>query len=69
MNVKTCFFTFSKGHRVRHFVNGLLKKIFGPKSDEVIGASRKVNDDDDHDLLLSGIFRMRKQGGCNRWHV
>jgi hypothetical protein len=32
-----------KGHRLRVFENRLLRKIFGPKRDEVTGDRRKLH--------------------------
>jgi hypothetical protein len=36
---ETCFLTFRKEQRLRVFENRVLRRIFGPKRDEVMGAS------------------------------
>jgi hypothetical protein len=43
------------------FENRVLRKIFGPKRDEVTGCWRKLNDEEFHNLYLSpSIIRMAK---------
>jgi hypothetical protein len=43
------------------FVNRVLRKIFGPKRDEVTGEWRKLHNEELNDLLSSpGIFRVIK---------
>jgi hypothetical protein len=39
-----------KEHRLREFENRLLRRIFGPKRDEVIGGWRKLYNEELHDL-------------------
>jgi hypothetical protein len=37
------------------FENRVLRRIFGPKRDEVAGECRKLHNEDLHDLYLEGI--------------
>jgi hypothetical protein len=47
-------------HRVRVFENRVLRRIFGPKGDEVIGGWRKLHNEELHDLYSSSINIMIK---------
>jgi hypothetical protein len=48
-------------HRLRVFENRVLKKIFGPKSDDVIGGWRKLHNEELHNLYCSpSIIRIIK---------
>jgi hypothetical protein len=48
-------------HRLRVFENRVLRRIFGPKRDEVTGGWRKLQNDELHGLYSSpGIVRMIK---------
>jgi hypothetical protein len=48
-------------HRLRVFENRMLKKIFGPKMDEVIGGWRKLRNEELHNLYCSpSIIRIIK---------
>jgi hypothetical protein len=40
-------------HRLRVFENRVLRRIFGPKSDEVTGECRKLHNKELHDLGFS----------------
>jgi hypothetical protein len=56
MNV--CYFV---EHRLRDFENRVLRRIFGPKGDEVIGDWRKLHNEEVHNLYSSLIkIRMTK---------
>jgi hypothetical protein len=49
------------GNRPRVFENRVLRRIFGPKKDEVMGGWRKLHNEDLHDLCSSpSIIRMIK---------
>jgi hypothetical protein len=49
------------GHRLRVFENRVLRVIFGPKRDEVIGGSRKLHNEELHNLYCSpSIIRTMK---------
>jgi hypothetical protein len=51
----------SEEHRLRVFENGMLRRIFGPKRDEVTGEWRKLHNEEFHDLYSSpNIIRMIK---------
>jgi hypothetical protein len=48
-------------HRLRMFENRLLRRIFGPKRDEVTGGWRKQHDEELHNSYSSpNIIRMMK---------
>jgi hypothetical protein len=60
-------------HRLRMFENRVLKRIFGPKRDEVTGQWRKLNNQELHDLYSSPTIvrviksrRMRWSGHVSR---
>jgi len=38
--------TLRKEHRLKVFKNGVLRKIFGPKRDEVIGECRRLHNEE-----------------------
>jgi hypothetical protein len=40
-------------HKLRMFENRVLKRIFGPKRDEVIGGWRKLHNEELHNLYCS----------------
>jgi hypothetical protein len=49
------------GYRLRVLENRVLRRIFGPKRDEVIGGWRKLHNAELHNLCSSpGIIRMIK---------
>jgi hypothetical protein len=55
-------------HRLRVFENRVLRRIFGPKRDEVTGGRRKLHNEELHGLYSSpNIIRMIKlrMGGCS----
>jgi hypothetical protein len=45
--------TLREGHRVRVFENGLRRRIFGPKRDEMVGGWRKLHNEELHNLYSS----------------
>jgi hypothetical protein len=48
-------------HKLRVFENKVLRRIFGPKRDEVTGGWRKLHSEELHDLYSSpSIIRIRK---------
>jgi hypothetical protein len=50
-----------KEHRLRVFENRVLRRIFGPKRDEVTGDWRKLHNEELHNLYSSpNIIRMIK---------
>jgi hypothetical protein len=58
---ETCSLTLREEHRLRVFENKVLKKIFGPKRDEVTGGLRKLHNEELPDLYSSpSIIRIIK---------
>jgi hypothetical protein len=58
-------------HRLRVFENRVLRRIFGPKRDEVKGGWRKLHNEELHNLYSSpSIIRMMKSKRMRlTWHV
>jgi hypothetical protein len=53
--------TFREEHRLRVFEKSVLRGIFGPKRDEVIGGWRKLHNEELHNLYSSpSMIRMIK---------
>jgi hypothetical protein len=50
---ETWSLTLREDHRLRVLENGVLRRIFGPKRDEVTGESRKLHNEELHTLYLS----------------
>jgi hypothetical protein len=58
---ETWSLTLRKEHRLRVFENRVLRRIFGPKRDEVTGGCRKVHNEELHGLYYSpNIVRVIK---------
>jgi hypothetical protein len=58
---KTWSLTLREEHRLRVFKNKVLRRIFGPKRDEVMGGWRKLHNEELHDLYSSpSIIRIIK---------
>jgi hypothetical protein len=58
---ETWSLTLRDKHRLRIFENSVLRRIFGPKRDEVTGGWRKLHDEDLHGLYSSpNIVRVIK---------
>jgi hypothetical protein len=59
--------TLREEHRLRVFENRLLRRIFAPKRDEVLGGWRKLHNDELHNLYsLPSIIRIIKSRN-KRW--
>jgi hypothetical protein len=57
----TPILTLREEHRLRVFENSVLRRIFGPKRDEVTGGWIKLHNEELHNLYLSpSIIRMIK---------
>jgi hypothetical protein len=58
--------TLREEHRLRVFENRVLRRIFGPKRDEVTGGRRKLHNEELHNLYSSPcIITMTKS--TTRW--
>ena len=58
---ETCSLTLREERRLRVFENRVLKRVFGPKRDEVTGEWRKLYKEELRDLyLLPNILRVVK---------
>jgi hypothetical protein len=56
-----CYRGLREEHRLRVFENRVLRRIFGPKRDEVTGEWRKLHNEELHDLYSSpSIIRIIK---------
>jgi hypothetical protein len=51
--LETCFVTLRKEYGLRVFENRVLRRIFGPKRDEVTGDWRKLHNEELHILYSS----------------
>jgi hypothetical protein len=49
---ETWSLTLREGHRLRVIENRMLRRIFGPKRDEVTGGWRKLHIEELHDLFF-----------------
>jgi hypothetical protein len=63
---QTCFLTLRR-NILRVFENRVLRRIFGPKRDEVMGRRRKLHNEELHDLYslpsIIRIIKLRRQMG------
>jgi hypothetical protein len=53
--------TLREEHRLRVFENGVLRRIFGPKRDEVSGEWRKLHNEELHNLYSSPIRTLKSR--------
>jgi hypothetical protein len=62
---------FREEHRLRVLENRMLRKVFGPKKDEVTASWRKLHDEELHDFYSSpSIIRIIKPRRMMwAWHV
>jgi hypothetical protein len=64
---ETWSLTFKEEHRLRVFENRVLRRIFGPKRDEVTGEWRKLHNEEHHDLYSSPIIVRAIKSRKMRW--
>ena len=57
---ETWSLTMREERRLRIFENRMLRRIFGPKRDEVTEEWRKLHDEELNDLCSPNIFRVIK---------
>jgi hypothetical protein len=57
---ETLSLTLREEHRLRVFENRVLKRIFGPKRDEVTGGWRKLHNEELHGLYSSPSIVKKK---------
>jgi hypothetical protein len=59
--------TLRKEHRLRVFENRVLRRIFGPKRDDIIGSWRKLHDEELHNLYSSPNIIIMIKSRKMRW--
>jgi hypothetical protein len=59
--------TLRKEHKLRVFENGALRRIFGPKRDEIIRGWRKLHDDELHNLYSTPDIILMLKSRKMRW--
>jgi hypothetical protein len=59
--LQTWSLTLKKGHVLRVFENRTLRRIFGPKRDEIIGGLEKLDNEDFHNLYSSPNIMMKSR--------
>jgi hypothetical protein len=64
---ETWSLTLSEEHRLRVFENRVLRRIFGPKKDEVTGGRRKLHNEELHGLYSSPIIITVIKARTMRW--
>ena len=70
---ETWLFTQMEKHRLRIFENRVLRRIFGPKRDEVTREWRKIHNEEFNDqysssnIVCMNISRMRWVGACSMY--
>jgi hypothetical protein len=63
------FLTLREEHRLRMFENRMLRRIFGPKREEVAGGWRRLHNEELHNVYAStNIIRVIKSRNV-RWTV
>jgi hypothetical protein len=64
---KTWSLTLREEHRLRVFENRVLKRIFGPKRDEVTGEWRKLHNEELHNMYSSPDIIRQVKSRLMRW--
>jgi hypothetical protein len=57
---ETWYVTLREGHKLRVFENRVLRRIFGPKRDEITGEWRRLHNEELHILYSSPYIRQIK---------
>jgi hypothetical protein len=66
---ETWFLTLREEHRLRVFENRVVRRVFGPKKDEVAGGWRRLHNEELHNLYASpDLIRVIKSRRL-RWAV
>jgi hypothetical protein len=70
---ETWSLTLREEHRLRVFENRVLRRIFGPKRDEVTGEWRKLHNGELHNLYsapdITRQIESRRKDGRGMWHA
>jgi hypothetical protein len=68
---ETCSLTLREEHRLRVFENRVLRRIFGPRRDEVMGEWRKLHNEELHNLYSSpdNNRQVKSRRMMWAWHV
>jgi hypothetical protein len=64
---ETWSLTIREEHRLRVFENRVLRRIFGPKRDEVTGEWRKLHNEELHNLYSSSVIIRQVKSRRMRW--
>jgi hypothetical protein len=64
---ETWSLTLREEHRLRVFENRMLRRIFGPKRDEMIGGWGKLRNEEIHNLYCSPIINRTINSRTMRW--
>jgi hypothetical protein len=64
---ETWYLTLREEHRLRVFENRVLRRIFGPKRDEVMGEWRKLHIEELHNLYSSADIIRQVKSRRMRW--
>jgi hypothetical protein len=64
---QTWYVTLREEHRLRVFENRILRRIFGPKSDEVTGEWRKLHNEELHNLYSPPDIIRKVKSRRMRW--
>jgi hypothetical protein len=64
---ETWSLTLREEHRLRRFENKVLRRIFGPKMNEVMGVSRKMHNEELHNLYFSPSIIRNIKSRRMRW--
>jgi hypothetical protein len=66
---ETWSLTLREEHKLKVFENRLLRRIFGPKRDEVTGGGKKLHNEELHNLYKFMYLERSSQGGCDRQNM